>query len=304
MKNFISIDLSDEDILPFLHSAIENKKKGLPHTRPLEGKNIILFFEKNSTRTRLSFELAIKQLGGTSTILNSKDTHFGSGKENLRDTIQTFETYSDGIVMRVNDHQTILDAVKFSRVPIINGLSNLSHPCQCMAGLMTLIEEKGSLKDLNIVWMGQITNVAHSWIDAYLSGLGFSLNIFCPNGGKEKWNDRQFEYIGECIYLEEEIIHTKIDDTILSNADVIMTDTWQSMGENTNNQDLEDLKDYRVTSSLMKKAKSDCIFLHCLPADRQQEVEAQVIDGPSSRVWQEAENRLHIQKQILIRCFS
>ena len=183
IKNFISIDLSDEDILPFLHSAIENKKKGLPHTRPLEGKNIILFFEKNSTRTRLSFELAIKQLGGTSTILNSKDTHFGSGKENLRDTIQTFETYSDGIVMRVNDHQTILDAVKFSRVPIINGLSNLSHPCQCMAGLMTLIEEKGSLKDLNIVWMGQITNVAHSWIDAYLSGLGFSLNIFWKSQG-------------------------------------------------------------------------------------------------------------------------
>ena len=182
MKNFIDIkDFTAEEITELLNSAIENKNQNAISEKLLSGKNLILFFEKNSTRTRLSFDLAVKQLGGSSIILNGSDIHLSSGKESLSDTIKTFSLYSDGVVMRVNNHQTILDTLEVSSVPIMNGLSNLSHPCQCMAGLMTVIEEKGSLENLNITWFGPITNVAHSWIEAYSKNLGFNLSIFSPD---------------------------------------------------------------------------------------------------------------------------
>jgi len=267
VKNFIDIkDFTAEEINALLNSAIENKNQNLSSEEILSGKNLILFFEKNSTRTRLSFDLAVKQLGGLSIILNGPDIHLSSGKESLSDTIKTFSLYSDGIVMRVNNHQTILDTIEVSSVPIINGLSNLSHPCQCMAGLMTIIEEKGSLENLNITWFGPITNVAHSWIEAHSKNLGFKFSIFSPDRSRDLYLSKITKY-KENLNLES-IIHNQIDDEILSAADVIMTDTWQSMGEQTDEQVIRELHDFRVTKSLMNMAKQDCIFMHCLPANR------------------------------------
>ena len=298
MKNFVDIkDFTAEEINALLNTAIENKNHNLGSEETLSRKNLILFFEKNSTRTRLSFDLAVKQLGGSSIILNGSDIHLSSGKESLSDTIKTFGLYSDGVVMRVNNHQTILDTIEVSSVPVINGLSNLSHPCQCMAGLMTIIEEKGSLENLNITWFGPITNVAHSWIEAHSKNLGFKFSIFSPDRSRDLYLSKISDY-KENLNIES-IIHNQIDDEILSVADVIMTDTWQSMGEETDEQLNKELQDYRVTKSLMSKAKKDCLFMHCLPANRGQEVEELVIDGSNSRIWQEASNRLHVQKQIL-----
>ena len=298
MKNFIDIkDFTAEEIIELINLAIENKTQNFSSDEILSGKNLILFFEKNSTRTRLSFDLAVKQLGGSSIVLNGSDIHLASGKESLTDTIKTFSLYSDGVIMRVNDHWTLLNSINASSAPIINGLSNLSHPCQCMAGLMTVIEEKGSLENLNIIWFGPITNVAHSWIESHSKNLGFKLRIFSPDRFRDLYLSKISKYKDNKDV--ESIIYNQIDDEILSTADVIMTDTWQSMGEENDEKVIKELYDFRVSKNLMDKAKEDCIFMHCLPANRDQEVEESVIDGVKSRIWEEASNRLHIQKQIL-----
>ena len=298
MKNFIDIkDLSKSELISLLDNAIQNKRSKTTIQNYLNGKNLVLFFEKKSTRTRLSFDIAIKQLGGFTTILNKEDIHLGNDKESVSDTINTFGLYADGLILRVNDHKTITNASKLSHVPVINALSNLSHPCQCLAGLMTLLEERGSLEKLNIVWMGPITNVAHSWIEAFKKELGFSLNIFCPDAWFEKYKEKMRAY--DVSTDLDHIVHHCINDQILSQADVVMTDTWKSMGEDIKIQDYDLIKEFRVSEKVMKMAKSDSIFMHCLPANRNEEVEASIIDGKNSRVWQEASNRLFVQKEIL-----
>ena len=302
MKNFIDIkDLSKSELISLLDNAIQNKRSKTTIQNYLNGKNLVLFFEKKSTRTRLSFDIAIKQLGGFTTILNKEDIHLGNDKESVSDTINTFGLYADGLILRVNDHKTIMSASKLSNLPVINALSNLSHPCQCLAGLMTLLEERGSLKKLNLVWMGPITNVANSWIEAFKKDLGFSLNIFCPEAWFEKYKEKMKEY--DISTDVDDIVHHRINDQILAQADAVITDTWKSMGENIEKQDYDLIKEFRVTQKVMNKAKSDSIFMHCLPANRNEEVEASVIDGNSSRVWQEASNRLFVQKQILKEIF-
>tara|TARA_Y100000816_G_scaffold70503_1_gene47234 strand:+ start:91 stop:999 length:909 start_codon:yes stop_codon:yes gene_type:complete len=298
MRNFIDIkELSKSELTSLLDNALKNKRSKTRIQNHLKDKNLILFFEKKSTRTRLSFDIAIKQLGGLTTILNKEDIHLGNDKESISDTINTFGLYADGLILRVDDHNTILSASKLSDLPVINALSNLSHPCQCLAGLMTLLEERGSLEKLNIVWMGPITNVANSWIEAFKKDLGFSLNIFCPEAWFEKYKEKLKEYdISTDI---DDIIHHRINDQILAKADAVMTDTWKSMGEDIKHQDYSLIKEFKVTEKVMKKTKSDSIFMHCLPANRNDEVEASVIDGNNSRVWQEASNRLFVQKEIL-----
>ena len=298
MKSFIDIkELSKSELTSLLDNALQNKRSKATTQNNLNGKNLVLFFEKKSTRTRLSFDIAIKQLGGSTTILNMEDIHLGNDKESINDTINTFGLYADGLILRVNDHKTIISALKLSNLPVINALSNLSHPCQCLAGLMTLLEEKGSLKKLNIVWIGPITNVANSWIEAFKKELGFSFNIFCPETWFEKYKEKMKEY--DIATDLNDIVHHQINDQILAQADAVMTDTWKSMGENIMKQDYDSIKEFRVTEKVMKKAKSDSIFMHCLPANRNEEVEASVIDGDNSRVWQEARNRLFVQKEIL-----
>ena len=302
MKNFVDIkDLSKSELTSLLDNALQTKRSKTKTQNHLNGKNLVLFFEKKSTRTRLSFDIAIKQLGGFTTILNKEDIHLGNDKESVSDTINTFGLYADGLILRVNDHKTIMSASKLSNLPVINALSNLSHPCQCLAGLMTILEERGSLEKLNIVWMGPITNVANSWIEAYKKDLGFSLNIFCPEAWFEKYKEKMKEY--DISTDLDDIMHHRINDQILAQADAVMTDTWKSMGEDTKNQDYDLIKEFRVTEEVMKMAKSDSIFMHCLPANRNEEVEASVIDGIKSRVWQEATNRLYVQKEILKELF-
>ena len=301
MKNFLDIqDFSKSEILRLLNNAMQDKSLSSKQNI-LRDKNLILLFEKKSTRTRLSFDIAIKQLGGSTTILNKEDIHLGNGKESLSDTISTLGLYADGLILRVNDHQTIVNASKILNVPIINALSNISHPCQCLAGLMTLLEEKNNIENMNIVWMGPITNVANSWIEAFNKELFSSLNIFCPESWYQKYNNKMQKYNYK--FDMNGLVHYRVDEKILSEADVVMTDTWQSMGENTNSRDYDLIKEFRVTEDIMKLTKTDSIFMHCLPANRNEEVEGSVIDGKKSRVWQEAHNRLFVQKQILREIF-
>jgi len=302
MTNFIDIqDFSKEEILRQIDTAIQSKRTTTSDSKIAANKVIALIFEKKSTRTRLSFDVAIRQLGGASIVLDTSGIHLGSGNESLSDTAKTMSLYVDALVLRVNDHNSIIEMAKNSSIPVINGLSNISHPCQVMAGLMTLVEERKTLENLNLVWMGPITNVAHSWIEAFNKKLGFSLSIFCPESLQQKYEKKCSN--GK-IEFNNDIFFSNISKDILSSADAVLTDTWESMGEKTDQKDLIELQKYRVTQSLMDMTPSECLFMHCLPANRSQEVEAQVIDGPSSRVWQEAENRLHIQKQILIECFN
>ena len=302
MKNFIDIkDFSKEEILRWIDLAIKSKKTATHNSKIIANKVLALIFEKQSTRTRLSFDVAIRQLGGTSIVLDMSGLHLGNGNESLSDTSKTMSLYVDALVLRVNSHNSIIEIAKNSSIPIINGLSNISHPCQAMAGLMTLIEEKKTLENLNLVWMGPITNVAHSWIEAFNKKLGFSLSIFCPESLQKKY---QKKCNNNEIELNNDIFFSNISKDILNIADAVLTDTWESMGEKVDQKELAELKKYRVTQGLMDMTPSECLFMHCLPANRSQEVDTQVIDGPSSRVWQEAENRLHIQKQILIECFN
>ena len=296
MKHFIDIsNLSKEKLISLLNSSIQSKNRSISKEKLY--KVIGLFFEKNSTRTRLSFELAINQLGSSSTFISSKDSHFGWRKESLEDTAKTFALYLDAVVMRVKNHNTLINFAENSSIPIINGLSDLSHPCQTLAGLMTLIEEKGSLDNLNLVWLGPITNVAHSWIEAYKLKLGFNLNIFCPEVYSIKYLNKLQSY--DLLTDLDNIVVHNIDHNIINSADAILTDTWKSMGEEINDDELHQLEKFCVTEELFKKAKKDCIFMHCLPASRGQEVEEKVIDGPNSRIWIEAKNRLFVQKQLL-----
>ena len=302
MKNFIDIeDFSKEEILRCIDLAIKSKKTATYDLKITANKVLALIFEKQSTRTRLSFDIAIRQLGGTSIVLDMTELHLGNGNESLSDTSKTISLYADALVLRVNEHNSIIEMAKNSSIPVINGLSNISHPCQAMAGLMTLIEEKKTLENLNLVWMGPITNVAHSWIEAFNKKLGFSLSIFCPESLQKKY---QKKCNNNEIELNNDIFFSNISKDILNIADAVLTDTWESMGEKVDQKELAELKKYRVTQGLMDMTPSECLFMHCLPANRSQEVDTQVIDGPSSRVWQEAENRLHIQKQILIECFN
>ena len=302
MKNFIDIkDFSKEEILKWIDLAIQSKKAVAYDSEIAANKVLALIFEKQSTRTRLSFDVAIRQIGGTSIVLDMSGIHLGNGNESLLDTSKTMSLYVDALALRVNDHNSIIEMAKNSPIPVINGLSNISHPCQAMAGLMTLIEERKTLEKLNLVWMGPITNVAHSWIEAFNKKFGFSLSIFCPETLQKKYEEKCHN---NKIEFNNGIFFSNISKDILSSADAVLTDTWESMGEKVDPKDLIELQKYRVTQSLMDITPSECLFMHCLPANRSQEVEAQIIDGSSSRVWQEAENRLHIQKQILIECFN
>lgn len=297
MKNLLNLsDLSKEECFNIINRAIDGKISK-QHSTQAKDKTLAMIFEKSSTRTRISFELAIKQLGGLSIMLDKDNLHLGK-RETLADTAKTLSQYADIIMMRSNSHSTLENLVKYSSVPIINGLSDLSHPCQTLATLMTIIEVKGTLKNINISWFGPISNVAHSLIDAANHNLGFNLNIYCPKYYQDMYHQKLKDMNKE-ISLDKinikELELDKIDPT-----DVIYTDTWFSMGDIEDSTKIEMLTKYSVNQDLMSKVNSECMFMHCLPANRSQEVSSEVIDGPQSYVWQEAQNRLHVQKELLL----
>jgi ornithine carbamoyltransferase len=292
-RHFLSLrDLTPEELGNIIQRAIELKamqKRGELH-EPLRNKMLALVFDKSSTRTRVSFETGMTQLGGNSMFLSPRDTQLGRG-EPIEDTARVLSRMVDVIVIRTHSHQMVETFAAYSRVPVINALTDLLHPCQLLADIQTFVEHRGDIRGRNVAWIGDGNNVCHSWMNA-ASLLGFQLNIATPEG-----------------YRPDEIMIEKCRDSIelftdprqaAENADVIVTDTWASMGQEEEKKEREKaFAGFMVDAALMKKASPDALFMHCLPAYRGSEVAADVIDGPQSVVWDEAENRLHAQKALL-----
>jgi len=265
--------------------------------RPLEGKTLAMIFEKPSTRTRVSFEVAMRQLGGDAIILGTADSQLGRG-ETIADTARVLSRYVDAIMIRTNHAEKLDDLARYATVPVINGLTDSSHPCQIMADVMTLQEKKGPIADAVVAWSGDGNNVAVSWIHAAIR-FGFELRLACPEALPPPapvidWARRE----GGRVTLTTE------PEAAVAGADCVVTDTWVSMGAEASVNRHNLLAPYRVDERLMAMAKPDAIFMHCLPAKRGEEVTAGVIDGPQSVVWDEAENRLHVQKGILAWCLG
>jgi ornithine carbamoyltransferase len=295
-RHFLDIDQHQtgelRDILD-LGLAYKNGRRD----RPLEGKTLAMIFEKPSTRTRVSFEVAMRQLGGETIILGTADSQLGRG-ETVADTARVLSRYVDAIMIRTNYAEKLDELARHATVPVINGLTDASHPCQIMADVMTLQEKKGPVGDTVVAWSGDGNNVAVSWIHAAVR-FGFALKLACPEPLRPPepvldWARRE----GGRVSLTGE------PDEAVADADCVVTDTWVSMGVEASVNRHNLLAPYRVDERLMAKAKPDAIFMHCLPAKRGEEVAAGVIDGPQSVVWDEAENRLHVQKGILAWCLA
>jgi ornithine carbamoyltransferase len=265
--------------------------------RPLAGKTLAMIFEKPSTRTRVSFEVAMRHLGGDTIFLDAADTQLGRG-ETVADTARVLSRYVDAIMIRTTDSRKLQDLVQHSTVPVINGLTDASHPCQIMADVMTLQEKKGPLASKIVAWSGDGNNVAASWVHAAVR-LGFTLRLACPEelGPPQRLIDWARQEGGRVSLTVEPL-------EAVAGVDCVVTDTWISMGVEASVNRHNMLAPYRVDEQLMAHAKPDAIFMHCLPAKRGQEVTAGVIDGPQSVVWDEAENRLHSQKGILAWCLG
>ncbi len=285
---------------PQLHSFIDRalvlkkeKKSGVFHQH-LAGRTICLLFEKPSTRTRVSFESAMYGMGGQVIFMSSKETQLGRG-EPLKDTARVLARYADAIVVRTFGQEVVDELSEFSDVPVINALTDLHHPCQILSDVMTVIENKGSLENLKIVWLGDGNNMAHSWIQA-ASVLGFSLTLACPEG---------YEPSPELLHVARKVAKQPI--TVLRDpveaardADVINVDVWASMGqEDEAEKRLNIFAPYQLNSKLLALAKDDAIVLHCLPAHREEEITEEVLEGAQSVAFDQAENKMHIHKAIL-----
>jgi len=282
-KDLLSLkNLTKEDINTIFQKTKELKGK---RTKDLFEKTLILYFEKPSTRTVVSFFVAMTQLGGDIIYLTPREMQIERG-ETVSDTAKVLSRYADGIVARVFKHSTIEEIAHYASIPVINGLSDRQHPCQVIADLFTVLEKKNTL-DLNYAWIGDGSNVCNSWINA-AKIFGFKLNIATPRGYEPK----------EKVSGKTKLTHNP--KKAVKDADIVITDTWISMGEEKEEKKrLKAFKNFQVNSKLLRLAKPDYLFMHCLPAHRGQEVTSQIIDGKNSIVFDEAENRLHVQKAIL-----
>ena len=306
MKNFINLkDISAKDLRKILNDAKnrKNKRKNLSNIdvdkdQPLKGKLIIQMYEKQSSRTRLSFHLAIAQLGGGTITIKANELHLGKGGESLADTAKILSTYGDGFMLRTGSDKKIQDFSKNLDIPIVNLLSPSSHPCQVLSDVFTVEEiKKKPISRLNICWIGDCNNVLNSLIATSVK-FKFNLNIGCPI------NYRPPKFVTDWVKKNKRTINIFNDPKkAAKNADVIFSDKVVSLNDKGNKaKKIKDFKNYRVNSSLMKNAKKDAIFLHCLP--RGNEVSENVFSGKQSKVWQQALNRVHVQKSILLYCFG
>jgi ornithine carbamoyltransferase len=303
-RHFLDIDRIDAGtlrrIIDMGHAMKKAGKRVPAKLKPagIDGAVLILIFEKPSTRTRVSFDVAMRQLGGQTIALNHTDLQVGRG-EPLSDTAKVLSRYVDVIMIRANKHETLTELADNASVPVINGLTDRTHPCQIVADIMTFEEARGPIRGRRIAWTGDGNNVAASWIQA-AARLGFALTLACPpqlNPAKAvlDWARRE----GGTIELSDDPVEA------VKGADCVVTDTWVSMGQQDEaSRRKQLLGPYAVDEALLKKAAPDAIFMHCLPAYRGHEVSAAVIDGPQSIVWDEAENRLHAQKAILAWCLG
>ncbi len=300
MRHFIDLrDFSADTLQMMLDHAQAMKqarRAGTGHEQPLAGKTVAMIFEKPSTRTRVSFETGIVQLGGTPLVLSAQDLQLGRG-ESIEDTARVLSRYVDAIMIRCFDHNTVLLLAEYATVPVINALTNRSHPCQLMADLQTMIEYHGPLIGQSVAWLGDGNNVATSWVEA-ASLFGFQLRVACPHGYAPP-----SELLAWARANGGDIILTEDVAEAVDQVQTVVTDVWVSMGQEGGNQQ-QDLAAYQVNEDVMKQAAGDAIFMHCLPAKRGLEVSAAVIDGPQSAVFDEAEIRLHAQKAILAWCFA
>jgi ornithine carbamoyltransferase len=281
--------------------ASRTMKKQLKRTRgmseqPLAGKMLAMIFDKPSTRTRVSFDVAMRQLGGDTIVLTGQEMQLGRG-ETIADTARVLSRYVDAIMIRTLDHETLMELAAHATVPVINGLTRQSHPCQVLADVMTFEEHRGSIRGKIVAWTGDANNVLASWMQA-AERFDFQLNIAAPPelGPRKRLID-WIKTSGASIRVGHD------PDEAVQGADCVVTDTWVSMGDRNGSRRHNLLKPYQVNAALMAKAKPDAIFMHCLPAHRGEEVTDEVIDGPQSVVFDEAENRLHAQKGILAWCF-
>jgi len=298
LRHFVAIsDYSRDDLLGFL-SLAKDLKSGQVKGSPLEGKSLAMIFRKSSTRTRVSFEVGMTQLGGHALFLASSASQMGRG-ESVSDTAQVLSRYVDGIMIRTFDHAEVQGMAEHASIPVINGLTDLLHPCQVMADLQTVQEEFGAgLEGMSVAWFGDGNNMANSWLNA-ARVFGLELRLACPEG---------FDPDPEILALAREatsVTLTRDPAEAAEGARVLTTDVWASMGqEEEADARMEVFRPYQVTQELLSKAHPEAIFLHCLPAHRGEEVAAEVIDGPQSRVLDEAENRLHIQKAIMMELMA
>ncbi|MGN6271336.1 MAG: ornithine carbamoyltransferase [Sphingomonas sp.] len=302
MRHFLDLSSAGADgIAAILADALDRKaaRAGWPKGRPdadapLAGHVLAMVFEKNSTRTRFSFDAAIRQLGGQAIISDSSQMQLGRG-ETVADTARILSGYCDAIMVRTDDHAKLLEMADYASVPVINGLTDASHPCQIMADLLTILETGTSLPGLKVAWLGDGNNVLASFVEA-AGLLQFDVVAACPQGFQPEEADiargnGRARVVGD-------------PREAVEGADIVVTDTWISMGQAHAETKLAAMMPFQVTAELMAAAKPDAKFLHCLPAHRGEEVTAEVIDGPQSLIWPEAENRLHAQKSILRWCFG
>ena len=291
-RDFLAItDFSRSEIQALFDLAAKMKNGGYRET-PLAGKTLAMVFAKSSTRTRVSFEVGTTQLGGQALFLSSKDIQLGRG-EPIPDTARVLSRYVNGIMIRTFDHKEVEELARWATIPVINGLTDLSHPCQVLADLFTVRETLGGWENKRIAWVGDGNNMANSWLEA-AEVLGFELRLACPEGFEP--SRAKFERAK----TKANVVMTEVPEEAVDGAHVVNTDVWASMGQEAEAEARRNaFKGYTVDPELMKVADPKAIFLHCLPAHRGEEVTDAVIEGPQSRVFDEAENRLHVQKALL-----
>jgi len=307
MKKFTNIsDINKKELRLIIDNAKLRKKNrsslnknAVDSDAPLEGKILIMIFEKPSTRTRISFDLAVKQLGGKSLTLNPDEIHYGTGNESLYDTAKILSQYADIVMLRTYAHKNFIEFSKYLEIPLINGLTDLSHPCQIMSDIMTFEELKGPIKNKKIAWLGDGNNVVYSLIEAAVQ-FDFELRIASPKGYEP--NKKILQWAKK---NNGKVLLTKDPMKAATSADCVMTDKWISMGDKSNKiKKKKLLKPYQVNKKIMKVTNKDAIFMHCLPASRGEEVTNDIIDGKQSAVWLEALNRIHAQKSIIEWCLK
>ncbi len=300
IKHFLDIDLYDTETLRHILTRSTDLKAAIKTDRreqPLLGKTLVTIFEKPSTRTRVSFQVGMQQLGGSVIVMTENESQLGRG-ESVADTARVLSRYADAIVIRTDDPQKLADLAEYASVPVINGLTDDSHPCQIMADVMTFEEHRGSIEGKTVAWSGDGNNVVTSWIHAAVR-FGFTLRLGCPDSLPPDpkvlaWAKTE----GGDIQIADSAAEA------VAGADLVVTDTWVSMGDEDAAKRCQILLPFQVDQSLMAKADEGALFMHCLPAHRGEEVTEDVIDGPQSVVWDEAENRLHVQKGILSFCLQ
>lgn len=304
-KHFLDISATEsaelDRILQSAH-AMKQARAGQPHgfvepARPLENRILAMIFEKPSTRTRVSFDVAMRQMGGQSLLLTGNDLQLGRG-ETIADTARVLSRFVDAIMIRTFEAEKLAELAEYATVPVINGLTDLTHPCQVMADIMTLQEKKGDVSKLKIAWSGDSNNVTNSWMHA-AAHFGFELRIASPEPLQPA-----SDMLDWCRTNSANVVVTEDPDAAVDGADCVMADVWLSIHEEGEGTKHNLLKPYQVDETLMSKARQDAVFMHCLPAHRGEEVTAGVIDGPQSIVFDETENRLHVQKAILSWCFG